>query len=96
MVGAAPFSKATTYLSSKEHTLGAIVFGSILLVAGVVGALTARRSLERGTERINTLAPNSDHRTTLKIGSSFRWIFIILCFIVGVAMIVFGFTGVLK
>lgn len=31
-----------------------IMFGSILLVAGIVGLLTARRSLE------NTLAPNSD------------------------------------
>jgi hypothetical protein len=96
MVGAAPFNKAITYLFSKELTLGAVIFGSILLVAGIVGVLTARRSLERGTERINTLAPNSDHRTTLKIGSSFRWIFIVLCFLVGIGMIIFGSTGVLK
>lgn len=45
--------------------MGAILFGSILLIAGIVGVLTARRSLEKGTERINSLAPNSDHRTAL-------------------------------
>lgn len=76
--------------------MGAVLFGSIIMVAGIVGTLTARRALQRGTERINALAPNSDHRTALKIGSSIRWFFIIVCFLVGTAMIILGLLGVLK
>lgn len=76
--------------------MGAIIFGSILLIAGVVSVFTARRAVEKGAERLNSLAPNSDHRTTLRVGATFRWIFVVLCFVVGVAMILAGALGVLK
>lgn len=76
--------------------MGAILFGSILLIAGIVGVLTARRSLEKGTERINSLAPNSDHRTALRVGSTIRWIFVVICLMVGIGMILAGALGALK
>ena len=76
--------------------MGAILFGFILLIAGIVGVLTARRSLEKGTARINSLAPNSDHRTALRVGSTIRWIFVVICLMVGIGMILAGVLGVLK
>lgn len=76
--------------------MGAIIFGSILLIAGVVGVLTARRALDKGTERINWVAPNSDNRTILRVGATFRWIFVVLCFLIGIGMILAGALGVLK
>lgn len=76
--------------------MGAILFGSILLIAGVVGALTARRATEKGVERINRLAPNSDHRTAVRVGSTIRWFFVVLCIVIGVGMILAGALGVLK
>jgi ABC-type Fe3+ transport system permease subunit len=76
--------------------MGAILFGSILLIASVVGVLTARRAVEKGTERINWVAPNSDHRTILRVGTTIRWIFVVVCFLVGIGMIVAGAVGALK
>ena len=76
--------------------MGAIIFGSILLIAGVIGVLTARRSVEKGTRIIDSLAPNSDHRTAVRVGSTFRWIYVVLCFVVGVGMILAGALGALK
>ncbi len=76
--------------------MGAILFGSILLIAGIVGVLTARRSLEKGTARINSLGPNSNHRTALRVGSTIRWIFVVICLMVGIGMILAGALGALK
>lgn len=76
--------------------MGAIIFGSLLLVAGVVGLLTARRSVEKFTRIADSLAPNSDHRTVLQVGTRFRWIFVVLCIVVGVGMLLAGALGALK
>ncbi len=76
--------------------MGAIIFGSILLIAGVIAVLTTRRAVEKGAARLNSIAPNSDHRTVLRVGATFRWIFVVLCFVVGLAMILAGALGALK
>jgi hypothetical protein len=76
--------------------LGAVIFGSILLVAGIITAVTHRRAVRKGTERLNGLLPNSDHRTVLKVGASFRLIFVVLTIAVGIVMIPLGLLGVLK
>lgn len=76
--------------------MGAIIFGLILLVAGIVGVLTARKSLEKGTRMLNSLAPNSDHGRVLRVGSTFRWTYVVLCFVVGIGMILAGALGALK
>lgn len=52
--------------------MGAIIFGSILLFAGVVGLRTAGRSVEKFTRIANALAPTSDHRTVLRVGTRIR------------------------
>jgi len=75
--------------------MGAIMFGSILLVAGAVAGLTTRSAVEKGAARLNSIAPNSDHRTVLRVGATFRWIFVVLCFVVGLAMILAGALGAL-
>lgn len=76
--------------------MGAVIFGLVLLVAGIITAVTHRRAVRKGTERLNALSPNSDHRTVLKVGASFRLLFIVLTLTVGVAMITLGLLGVLK
>lgn len=67
-----------------------IIFGSVLLIAGVISLLTARRAFSKGASRLRSIAPNSEHTTILKVGSMFRWLFTLTCFAVGIGMIVFG------
>lgn len=66
-----------------------IIFGSILLIVGVVSLVTRRRAVEKGTARLRDWAPNSDGKI-LRVGASFRSAFTVLCLVVGIGFIVFG------
>jgi hypothetical protein len=76
-------------VSSGGVGMDEIVFGSILLIAGVISLLTHRRAVEKGTARLRDWAPNSDGKI-LKVGSAFRSAFTVLCLVLGIGFIVFG------
>lgn len=66
-----------------------IIFGSILLIAGVISLLNHRRAVEKGAARLRDWAPNSDGRI-LKVGAAFRSAFTLACLVLGIGFIVFG------
>jgi hypothetical protein len=69
--------------------MGEIIFGLLLLVAGVISFLTVRRAAAKGERILRDWAPNSDMKV-LRVGPRFRWAFTFACLVLGSGFIVFG------
>jgi hypothetical protein len=57
--------------------MGEMIFGLVLLAAGVISFLTVRRAVATGERILRDWAPNSD-RKVLRVGLRFRWAFTLL------------------
>jgi hypothetical protein len=67
---------------------GELLFGVILLIGGI-SLLTTKRAAAKGERILRDWAPNTD-RKILVIGLRFRWVFTVLCLLVGAGFTAFG------
>lgn len=76
--------------------MGELVFGLVLLAAGILSALLTRRADRRRLQLMEAISPNAEHPGVIKYAKTSRLLYIVLCIVVGVGFLIFGLVKLLS
>lgn len=76
--------------------MGELVFGLVLLAAGILSALLTRRADRRRLQLMEAISPNAEHPGVIKYAKTSRLLYVVLCIVVGVGFLIFGLVKLLS
>jgi hypothetical protein len=76
--------------------MGELVFGLVLLAAGILSAFLTRRADRRRLQLMEAFSPNAEHPGVIKYAKTSRLLYIVLCVVIGLGFLVFGIVNLLS